>query len=186
MKKQQLIYSLIALCSIFFYACSGSQGPIGPQGPQGEPGDSYIGQAFNLKGVNFTKENQYRFGLRFSDAKVEVLESDVVLVYIHWDDQKIDDQILPAWRLLPQTELIQNGTLIYNFDRTKVDFSVFLRSSIPLANLGAGYTQNQNFRIVIIPADFIGGRTAAIDYSDYQAVAKAYHIDETKIVSINN
>jgi len=45
---------------------------------------------------------------------------------------------------------------------------------------------NQTFRIVIIPGDYAtystsGTKTTPVDYHDYNAVIKYYHIDDSKV-----
>ncbi|PWJ58489.1 hypothetical protein CLV98_104349 [Dyadobacter jejuensis] len=181
--NKKLIPLLVIIAAIF-QACSGTQGPIGPQGPQGEPGDAYLGQAFDLTGVNFNANENYTYGIRYADAQINVLESDALLIYIRWDDVEVDGQMLPTWRLLPQTEFVDNGTLVYNFDRTKVDFSIFLSANFNLNTLSSVWTQNQTFRVVAIPADFALRTSEALDYSDYEAVKERLQLDESKIPTV--
>ncbi|CAG4993945.1 hypothetical protein DYBT9275_01268 [Dyadobacter sp. CECT 9275] len=188
--NKKLMPFILIFTLLLFKGCSGPtgpegpSGPTGPTGPKGDPGDANIGVTFDLEGVNFTAANQYTFGLTFDDADVNVLESDAVLVYIHWNDQKVGNETLAAWRLLPQTAIVDQGILMYNFDRTLKDFSVFLEGNFNLANLASDWTQNQTFRVIVIPSDFATRKSGGIDYTDYNAVKKLMNIDESKIRKI--
>ncbi|MCE7064163.1 hypothetical protein [Dyadobacter sp. CY326] len=179
MKK--ILFPLLLAVTVLFQSCEG------PEGPQGPTGDAIVGTTFDLVDVDFLAADDYQFGLTFADAKlgVEVLESDAVLVYIDWEDTDVNGQTLKSYRLLPQTAFLPNGILTYNFDRTSRDFSVFLDGTVNLANVPATYTRDQNFRVVIIPSDFALRTAGTVDYSDYNAVVKAYNIDESNIRKIS-
>ncbi|MCF0063674.1 hypothetical protein MUK70_30600 [Dyadobacter chenwenxiniae] len=175
MKK--LIMPLLLAVAVLFQSCEG------PEGPQGPVGDELVGTTFDLEGVNFTAANEFQYGLTFADAKlgVDVLESDAVLVYINWGTEDVNGTELNAYRLLPQTAFLDNGILTYNMDRTARDFSIFLDGTVDPAKVDPDYTRNQDFRVVIIPSDFALRTAGQVDYSDYNAVVKAYNIDESKI-----
>jgi len=181
MKK--IIAPLLIAAAVLFQSC---RGPEGPQGPAGT-GDALVGTTFDFVGVDFNAANDYQVGLTFQDADlgVEVLESDAVLVYIDWEETNVGGQPLKSYRLLPQTAFINNGILTYNFDRTARDFSVFLDGTVNRATLPARYTQDQDFRVVILPADFAARTSGTLDYNDYNAVVKAFNIDESKIRKIS-
>ncbi|GGB88732.1 hypothetical protein [Dyadobacter sediminis] len=174
---------LIPLLLIFLALFQGCRGPEGPQGPQGESID-VVGTTFDLVNVNFTVANQHQYGLTFADAKVNVLESDAVLVYINWGETDVNGEKLVAYRPLPQTAFLTNGILTYNFDRTSKDFSIFLDGTVNLAAVSADYTANQSFRVVIVPADFAARTNGAVNYNDYNSVAKYFNIKESEVVKI--
>ncbi|MCF0042641.1 hypothetical protein [Dyadobacter fanqingshengii] len=175
MKK--IIMPLLLAVIVAFQGC---KGPEGPQGPQG---DALVGTTFDLVGVDFLAADDFQYGLTFADAKlgVDVLESDAVLVYINWGTEDVNGTTLKTYRLLPQTAFLDNGILTYNTDRTAQDFSIFLDGTVNLNTVIADYTRDQDFRVVIIPADFAARTAGQVDYSDYNAVVKAYNIDESKI-----
>lgn len=173
MKRFTTIFSLIAL--IGFQACEGPVGPQGPIGPQGEDGITIVGEAFEVE-VDFTAANDYKEIYEFDP---EIYDSDVVLIYIQWEQ----DNGTPIWRPLPQTVFFQEGVLMYNYDFTRFDFSVFLDGPLDYSLLGDDWTQNQLFRVVIVPADF--STTARIDYADYDAVTKMLGIEEDDFVRLS-
>ena len=77
----------------------------------------------------------------------------MTLVYIKWET--VNGQAI--WRLLPQTVQFAEGTLVYNFDFTRADVRFFLESNLDLSLLNESYTQDQVFRVVVIPADNVDG-----------------------------
>ena len=171
---------------IAFISLSSCEGPTGPPGPpgfdglDGQDGVSLIGTVYDIVG-DFNSINDYALFSRFADdvPGLEVFETDVVLVYILWD--QIDDPTGPIdiWRLLPQTRLLQQGILQYNYDFTFEDVSIFLESDFNLGSLGPGDTNNQVFRIAILPADGAGKRN--LDTSNMQEVMEYLQVTEATI-----
>ncbi|SHO63514.1 hypothetical protein [Algoriphagus zhangzhouensis] len=173
MKRFTTIFSLIAVMA--FQACEGPVGPQGPAGQDGVDGITIVGEAFEVE-VDFTETNDYTEIFEFDP---EIYDSDVVLIYIQWEQ----DNGTPIWRPLPQTIFFQEGVLMYNYDFTQYDFSVFLDGPLDYSLLGDEWTQDQLFRVVIVPADF--STTNRIDYSDYDAVTKMLGIEEDDFVRLS-
>ncbi|MDZ7613162.1 MAG: hypothetical protein U5K51_05215 [Flavobacteriaceae bacterium] len=138
------IFSLLVLV-LLFSAC---EGPSGPPGPPGDDGAVLVANAFEIE-VDFNSGNGYRI---IEDYGFDVFPFDVTLVYILWDQENGTD----IWRLLPQIVEFQEGQLQYNFDFTQNDVSIFLDGTIDPGILGSEWTQNQVFRVVVIPADNVG------------------------------
>jgi hypothetical protein len=173
MRKLLSLLLVGALATI--YACVGPVGPPGvpgPQGTQGQPGVNIVAEAFELD-VNFTSQNEYRVELPLNPALVE---GDVLLVYIRWDVSNG----LSIWRALPQTVFFDDGVLVYNYDFTSVDYSIFIETNLDPSTLPAVWTANQRFRIVIVPADF----SSRIDYNDYEGVVKMLGLTEDDFVKL--
>lgn len=179
MKK---IYFLLSFIFIAFTSCSddGEMGPPGPPGPQGPPGeDGLIGTVFDIEG-DFTAANDYTLFVEYANfTDIEVFESDVVLVYLRvGTDGEAGGEPVYVWRMLPQTYYLDGGgTMQYNYDYTFFDTSIFLDSDVDLSTLGAEFTDNQVFRIAILPADFAQSN----DVSNYEAVMSALKIQEKEI-----
>jgi hypothetical protein len=129
--------------------------------------------------VNFTADNEYAFGFKFAENDMEVKEGDAILVYrfVGVFEEK------PIWSQLPQTIMFQEGILKYEFVHTDEIFQIGMDAQFDLADLGAGWTTDQGFRMVIIPGSIRGGRvaTADIDYKNYEEVAKYYNISEANV-----
>lgn len=181
MKNSGRFFAL--LIAFVSFSCEGPTGPPGPPGFDGQDGVNILGAVYDIVG-DFTPSNGYSlFSVFAEDAPgVEVFETDVVLVYILWD--QIDDPTGPidVWRLLPQTRLLQQGILQYNYDFTFEDVSIFLESDFDLGTLQAGDTNNQIFRIAILPADGAGKRN--LDVANIHEVMKYLNVSESRIPRI--
>jgi hypothetical protein len=165
-----LVFALAVLTS-----CVGEPGP---PGPPGEDGDSFIGSVFEIEG-DFTASNDYSLFFEFPNT-IEVFESDVVLVYILWE-QTTDNNGDPVdvWRLLPQTVVLNDGILQYNYDHTFNDVQVFLEGTTDFNNLLPAEWQDQVFRIAVLPADYAMNKN--LDVSDFGSVMQALKIHPAKI-----
>ena len=165
------------MLSVVTLSCEGPTGPPGPPGFDGQDGVNILGQVYDIVG-DFTPGNGYTLFSVFSEdaPSVEVFETDVVLVYILWE--QVDDPTGPidVWRLLPQTRLLDQGILQYNYDHTFLDVSIFLEADFNLGSLQPGDTNNQVFRIAILPADGAG-----LDVSNMQEVLDFLNTEEASV-----
>ncbi|WP_405571707.1 hypothetical protein [Winogradskyella sp. Asnod2-B02-A] len=158
MKK--ITYFLFAL-TILLTSCEGDQGPRGFDGNDGETAPAFeVTRSFNAP--NYDANVVFGF---------DVYPDEVVLVYILWDT--LDDGT-KIWRQMPQTVIFEDGNdLVYNFDFTQFDVQLFLDGS-NLEILDSVWTQNQIFRIIVIPTTNYN----RVDYSDIEAVMSTYGIEE--------
>lgn len=133
-----------------------------------------IGEVFEYTNVDFLP-NDYSVVLTYPHS---IFTSDMVLVYRLSGTFQGED----VWKLLPETYYFDDGTLDlrYDFDFTRFDSEVHLEG-FDLANVSNAYKLDQILRVVVIPAAF--GKNG-VDYKDYKAVVKAFHIDESKIKTI--
>ena len=129
----------------------------GPMGPPGMDGDTLLGSVFEIEG-DFTAANQYQLYYDFPN-NFEIYDTDVVLVYILWDVVTVNGKNVDVWRPLPQTLVFDEGVLQYNFDYTVNDVRVFLETTLPVGSLLPAETQDQVFRIAVLPADFVSKKT---------------------------
>ena len=120
--------------------------------------------------IDFNADNDYQF---IEPYGFDVFPSDVTLVYIEWET----DNGEPIWRLLTQTEYFDNGVLVYNYDFTQQDVRIFLDGTINLNTLDNVWTQNQAFRVVVVPADNIDG----LDVSNLDSIMQAYAIEDFEL-----
>lgn len=107
---------------------------------------------------------------------------DMVLVYRQGYDAIANTNV---WELTPRNYNFDNGDVIgYDFNFTQADVLIYMVANFNLAEASNSYTQNQVFRIVIIPGFTNGNGKVApkADFKDYKAVIKAYGIDESKII----
>jgi len=183
MKTIKGIFLLLAVAVLI--SCEGPMGPAGPPGESGEDGDSFIGSIFEIEG-DFISDNDYSMFFEFPNT-IEVFESDVVLVYILWE-QTTDNNGDPVdvWRLLPQTVVLDEGVLQYNYDHTFNDVQIFLEGDIDFNTLVPAEWQDQVFRIAVLPADF--AKNNNIDVANFSGVMKSMKINPNSIqqLDLNN
>jgi hypothetical protein len=179
MKNITLVFS--ALLSLIILSCEGPVGPPGPpgfDGVDGVDGVNILGQVLEIEGT-FDAGNDYSIFYEFPTT-VEVFESDVVLVYLLWDvDVDGNGEPLDIWRLLPQTRILNQGLLQYNYDFTFLDVLLFLESDFDLGTLSPGDTDNQVFRIAIVPAEF--AQSSKMDTSNIEEVMSSLNVREIDI-----
>ena len=175
---------LFALTGLVFLSCEGPVGPPGPpgfdglDGLDGQDGINILGKVLEIEG-SFTAADDYVLFFEFP-LDVEVFESDIVLVYILWEQfEDSEGEFVDVWRLLPQTRLLDQGILQYNFDHTFFDVSIFLESDFDLATLSPGDTDDQIFRVAIVPAEF--GKDETFDPTNLDAVMTKLQIDKDLI-----
>lgn len=142
---------LIAL--VFTVALLSCEGPQGPPGPPGFDGINILGNVFETV-VTFSPANGYSTLVPFPN-NIEVFESDVVMVYLL--EEQVSDPSGPinVWTPLPQSFFLDDDTqVVYNFNHTFLDVNLFLDGDANLNTLGPAFTNNQVFRIAVLPADF--------------------------------
>ncbi len=175
MKKINRLFFVFSIALLT--ACS--EGIPGPQGPPGEPGESFIGTVFQLTG-DFTAEDDFQLFFEFPST-FQVYESDAVLVYILWEVTSDNEgNPLNIWRLLPQTVVLDEGILQYNYDNTSLDVRIFLEGTLDLNNLLPAEALDQEFRIVILPADY--AKNTEININNYNSLLKLLKTEKIEIL----
>ena len=156
-------------------ACSddGEVGPRGPQGPEGEPGINILGQTFgDLTARNFDFDEEFNLYNHFLDIPedVEVLESDAILAYRLEVIGGVE-----TWNLLPKTYFLDEGRIIqYSFNHTSEDVEIIITGNFDLSNLEEGFLENQYFKFVVIPSDFVDEMN--VDVSNHDEVMEVLNI----------
>ncbi|MCK5441385.1 MAG: collagen-like protein [Maribacter sp.] len=172
--------------SLFIMSC---EGPIGPpgfdgfdglDGLDGQDGVNILGTVIDIEG-DFIADD-YSIFYEFPQT-VEVFESDVVLIYLLWGQtEDSNGEAVDIWRLLPQTRILDQGLLQYNYDFTFFDVNIFLEADFDLSTLQAGDTDNQVFRIAVLPAELLAG--SRLDRSNIEAVMNAMGATEKDVQRI--
>lgn len=169
MKNILLFFAITA--AIFITSCEGDPGP---PGPQGEPGINILGQVFEVN-VDLNANTNFE-QLVSIPSNIEVFESDVILVY--WLEAV--DNGLDIWSQLPQTIYLSDGSFQYTFNHTFADVLLFLQGDIDLNSLGSEFTNDQIFRIAIVPSEF------ATDELSMDGLLEKLNVDPSNITTIGN
>lgn len=167
---------ILVFALAFLASCEGEPGPPGrdgTDGQNGQDGESFLGSVFEIED-DFTSQNDYTLYFKFP-SNITVYDTDVVLVYILWEIAEDNSgELIDVWRLLPQTVVLDEGVLQYNYDYTFADVQVFLEGTIDFNTLLPAETDDQVFRIVVFPADFITQKS--LDVSDYNMMMKSLDV----------
>lgn len=94
------------------------------------------------------------------------------------------DANTPIWQQIPRTLYLPQGELDYDFDFSKEDFTIYAGGTYDLATTPS-YITNETFRIVIVPGYFSNKMAHKVDLSDYNAVVKAFNIDDKNIKQLH-
>ncbi len=174
---------LIALASflVLIIAC---EGPEGPPGIDGTNGVNVTGKAFEIT-ADFNSANNFAVNVTVPNS-IQVFNSDVALVYVR-DPQASADNGADVWEPLPRTFFFNGGgfaqfqfNFIFDENQNIFDLDLFIESD-DLDALDASFTQNQDFRIVIVPADF----ATQNDVSNLNDLLSTLNIDANQISLLN-
>jgi hypothetical protein len=143
-----------------------------------------ISEVFEIN-RSFTSSNGYSETFFFPRA---IYTSDMVLVYRLSGVSQGND----VWKLQPENYYFPDGTLDYgyNFDFTINDVDLFMVGN-NLSTVPSQFRLSQIFRVVVVPGFFgknaINGKLTnnTVDFKDYNAVIKAFNINESNIKNLN-
>ncbi|SCY88165.1 hypothetical protein [Flavobacterium caeni] len=168
MKKIFLLLAVVA--GTILTSCEG------PQGPQGPTGYSVESENFEIRDVDFFGDANGYYGILY-ELNPEILNSDMVLVYRL---AGVTNDGLDIWETIPETIYFPNGEeLDYDFDFTRRDISIYLGYTSESV-LTPAYTQNQVFRVVIIPG-YLSNKVGATDYDSVTRALKISDADFTQL-----
>ncbi|ADV50151.1 dihydrolipoamide dehydrogenase [Cellulophaga algicola DSM 14237] len=186
MKKAIQLLGMFSI--VLFVSCSGSDGLNGERGFDGADGEDGINaRVFEVDNVNLiynANNNIYDETLTFIDyTSFEVLPEDAILVYrfdsnITFNDGVVQDN----WSLIPQSFFLDGGTIQYTNTHTARDTQIFLDGNFDLSGISTDFTDNQLFRIVILPGNFLSSK---LDKSNMSAVLNAINVEEESIARIS-
>lgn len=168
MKKN--ILSLGIFIALFMFSC---EGPEGPPGRDGDPGVNIVGQTYEIANVNFSSNKvDERFVFPVSNV-----DGDAVLVYRL---EEVDSG-LDVWEPLPTATIFfsNGGFFQYRFNYTLGDVDIIAESD-DIDAVPAEFTQNQVFRIVVVPSDL----ASTIDTKSLNEVMNLLNITENDIQNI--
>lgn len=141
-------------------------------------------QVIELTNVDFTPSSSPKNNFSvFFDFNPAILENDMVLVYLLDSVGNSGDVWVPLPKVYYLTDNLGPYQVRYGFDFTRFDVRLFMTSD-DWSAVSSAYTQNQVFRVVILPGYRV--RSAAqVNFNDFNAVVKAYNLDLSKIKKVS-
>ena len=139
-----------------------------------------ISSVIEVNNYDFTSSsnpaNSFRIRYNFNS---EIYPGDMVLVYRL---VAVEDGV-KVWSPLPEIAFDSNGAFdfSYNFEFSRFDVDIFMLGD-DLGSVVPNLRLDQTFRIVVIPGE--GNNLTSkksVDFSDYNAVIKAYNIDDSNV-----
>lgn len=130
-----------------------------------------IGETFDVGNVNFFPDQD---GIYAATVPLDpaIFDSDVILVY----RQSGLSAGNPVWDLMPNAYYLPEGELNYSADFSVNEVVLYVSAEFPLET-NPQFTQNQRFRIVIVPSDF----SDTVNTNDYNAVMSALDKSENDV-----
>ncbi|RAK03284.1 collagen triple helix repeat protein [Larkinella arboricola] len=192
----RLVAKFLVIGCLAISACQSMEGPAGPQGPQGpqgpagatgpkgdkgDPGAKGADGTANVQQVNYTgrsHEGLTDLLLPLPQAiNRDVVEKSAFYVYVKQSVPKGNGAEDSYWFSIPGETLKGNAYTHFVFPGNNQTLAgLFLRRTV---NYQSGNEYFEAIRVVIVTANAVSnGRRAAIDYSDYEAVRKAYGLPE--------
>ncbi len=150
----------------------------GPEGLPGLDGVNVLGKTLEFQ-TSFSAANNYASLYTFP-SDVLVYESDAVLVYLLEETLSGSDGNTDVWTPLPQSFFVNQGLLQYTFNHTYTDVNILLQANFNLNNLNSVFTQNQVFRVVVMPAEF--AQDPATPVLNLNALMAHLNIQESQII----
>lgn len=169
MKKLALLLVLIGFVSL--QSCTVNENSVD---------NDTISEVFELRNVNFSYNSIDGYTI-YRTLSPQIYASDVILIYRMTGTI---DANTPIWQQIPRTLYLPQGELDYDFDFSKEDFTIYAGGTYDLATTPS-YITNETFRIVIVPGYFSNKMAHKVDLSDYNAVVKAFNIDDKNIKQLH-
>jgi hypothetical protein len=177
----------LLLISIFSLTSCGDDGAIGPQGPQGPAGvDGLDGLGFTFEETitleYFSDVNLYSTFINIPENIVTIdPAADAVLIYRLEIVEANDGTDLDTWSLIPQNFFLDEGIIQYVYNHTVNDVEIIIDGNFDLSTLSSQFTENQTFRVVVIPSSSNFAQTTGLDISNLDAVMHALDLNESDV-----
>jgi len=175
MKK---IFTLLFLSTIAFVSCEGPEGPPGfdgRDGLNGLDGAEELASVFEIENVTFNTANDFAIGFTFPQ---NIFDADNVIVYRLEEINNGRD----VWEPLPANLFFDGGGFLqYRFNFTVADVNILLESD-DFGALETRFTDNQVFRIVVIPSAF--AQTKNIEQMSLQELMTSLKLDSKDVIKV--
>ena len=165
--KKLILFGLLITSGFFIQSCTVNDSP--------QPiTNELLAEVFEVK-ADFTISNNFR---NYYDLKPVIFKSDVLLVY---EFVGLDKNGADIWKPLPQIYTSADGIHQYNFDFTKVDFSIFLDANFDRMRLNSSWRLGKVFRVVIVPGKF----SNIVDKTNLQNLMNSLNLNESSVVDLS-
>lgn len=125
--------------------------------------------------ASFNSNNNYTKLVVFDPP---IYANDSVLMYHLYEVVNGQD----VWKLMPQTYYFNDGgALDYNYDFTRFNAKISLSANFNLNTLASSWTQNQTFRLVIIPDGF----AKTVNKNNIDSVMSALKVSKSEVKKIS-
>jgi len=180
---KRLIKTLIAIASIaMIFSCTGEDGEDGRDGI-----NAAEATIFEIEDVNFISNDGLSASVIVTaDEGIDIIQSDVALLFV-LDPLESAENGVDVWEPLPRTFFFDDGgqaqfrfNFIFDEDSNIFDIEITLESN-NFDNLDSFFTDDQIFRIAVIPASNVNSFASQASSS-----LLFDNIDESSIIKINN
>ncbi len=181
MKKILFLLSIATV--LIFTACEGDQGPPGPEGLEGLPGAPgedgglLLAPNFITPSFTFVSGNNLDAAIDFPiPDNIDVFDGDVPFVFV-LDPIATQNIGADVWEPLPRVFMVPDAgftqyrnNFIFDENSNIFDIEVILEAE-DFSQLSTDFTNNQIFRVVIAPGEFVNSTT--IDVTNFNELSKA-------------
>lgn len=167
----------ICMALLAIVAMASCRGPVGPQGPQGPQGNANVASStVTIRPSDWYWDNNtsWRVDIDYEAISQDITDYGAVLVYMESSQN--------VWRQIPFT---------FYYSQVINDQECFFSSSLEVSTYDNGVSifwtesdfydqyrpEEHRFKIVVIAANLYNSRTD-VDYSNYEAVKKAFQLEE--------
>lgn len=151
------------------------------EGEDGQDGINILGQVYEVTtDLNYEPQNNLWSQVVTIPNDIVVYESDAILVY-RLEVISVNGEFIDTWSPLPQNFFLSNGDIIqYVYNHTFFDVELLIDGNFDLGTLGNGFTDDQTFRIAIVPAEYA---TANLSMED---LLQNLELNSSQIETISN
>jgi len=139
-----------------------------------------VAVVYDIKNTNFTINNNGDLTVS-GTFQNPIYGSDMILIY----RQEGSVNGNPIWGLIPKVYRTPNGGAVeYTNDFTREDFQIYLDLYTDQTEDVSNFTNNQSFRVLIVPAILGRNAVSPVDFSDYQSTINYYNLNNAKVINL--
>lgn len=169
---KRVVYLSVPMFIMLVTACAGPTGPRGPKGERGDDGIQIYSDVIKINAQDFIRIDEYVSVNKFEWDLLDeaTVDEGLVLAYLRFKGET-------AWNSLPYSIPFENDfvNMRYLFDINS--FDLIIEGEIAGNNgINEDLFDGDYLRVIAIPPSLML-RAKNLDYSDYDAVVKAYNLE---------